>query len=325
MDALFDHYAYNEHTWRRRTGERFDATDLEDGMVHWINVNDIDKRETVEEMLGLMDSHRVVRRSILSRGQRPRIDIYPEFIFVVVKMPTYDAVRNHVKNEQVSFLLSGNLLLSFQQRPGDVFDEVRERIGTENALLRKSGADHLLYVLLEAILNNYFVLIEKMDAKLENLEERILRDGSEETLEELHKLRKNMLILKNSVWPLKDVFNTLSREEMDSVHPATRIWFRDSYEHVFHIIDTLSIYREMVSGLFDIYLSNLSNRMNKTMTTLTIFATLFIPLTFLTGIYGMNFRYMPEFGWKGGYPMFWVVTGVTVALMLRYFKNKNII
>lgn len=325
MAELFDTYIYTEGFWKRSGTDRFEEVPNVPGAVHWINLNDIEQKENVEKVLGILKSHQVVRRNVLTKGQRPKIDVYPEFLFMVVKMPTYDPGRNQVKNEQVSLILTPDTLISFQQRPGDVFNEVRKRIQTEDSVIRKNGADYLLYALLESIINNYFVLIEKMDVKLEVLEERIIKDGTEDILEEIHKLRKNILILRNTVWPLKDVFNTLSREEVSLVKPGTRIYFRDSYEHIFHIVDSLSIYREMISGMFDIYLSNLSNRMNKIMTTLTVFATIFIPLTFLTGIYGMNFKYMPEIGWKGGYPMFWGITVVMIVMMLKYFKDKKMI
>jgi len=324
--GLFEKYEYNEKTWKKKFANRFEEMQIQEGLIHWININNMEEMEAVDKTLELLKTrHRVVKRNIVTKGQRPKIAVYPEFVFVVAKMPTYDGVKNRIKNEQVSFILTKDSLISFQQRKGDVFSDVRKMIETDNSFIRKNGPDYLLQALLESIINNYFDLIEKIDIKIETLEERLIMTGTEDVLEEIHKLRKNILILRNSVWPLKDVFNVLSRDEISIVKPETRIYFRDSYEHVFHIIDSLSIYREMVSGMSDTYLSNISNRMNRIMTTLTIFATIFIPLTFLTGIYGMNFKYMPEFGWRAGYPMFWVVTLATVLLMLKYFKDKKML
>lgn len=326
MAGLFEKYEYNEKTWKKKFANRFEEMQIQEGLIHWININNMEEMEAVDKTLELLKTrHRVVKRNIVTKGQRPKIAVYPEFVFVVAKMPTYDGVKNRIKNEQVSFILTKDSLISFQQRKGDVFSDVRKMIETDNSFIRKNGPDYLLQALLESIINNYFDLIEKIDIKIETLEERLIMTGTEDVLEEIHKLRKNILILRNSVWPLKDVFNVLSRDEISIVKPETRIYFRDSYEHVFHIIDSLSIYREMVSGMSDTYLSNISNRMNRIMTTLTIFATIFIPLTFLTGIYGMNFKYMPEFGWRAGYPMFWVVTLATVLLMLKYFKDKKML
>jgi magnesium transporter len=326
LSGLFEKYEYNERLWKRKFANRFEEMEIEDGLFHWININNMEETEAVDKTLGLLKTrHRVVKRNIVTKGQRPKIAVYPEFVFIVVKMPTYDGAKNRIRNEQVSFILTKDSLISFQQRKGDVFSKVRKAIETDDSFIRKNGPDYLLQALLESIINNYFDLIEKMDIKIEILEERLIRTGTEDVLEEIHKLRKNILILRNSVWPLKDVFNVLSRDEISIVKPETRIYFRDSYEHVFHIIDSLSIYREMVLGMSDTYLSNISNRMNRTMTTLTIFATIFIPLTFLTGIYGMNFKYMPEISWIGGYPLFWVITVTTVFIMLKYFKDKKIL
>ena len=326
MAGLFEIYEYNEKSWKKKHANNFEEIETGQDAITWININDMKKADAVEKTLGLLKTrHRVVKKNIVTKGQRPKIDVYPGFVFVVAKMPTYDGAKNRIINEQVSFILAENKLLSFQQKKGDVFSEVRKSIETNDSFLRKNGPDYLLQALLESIINNYFDLIEKMDIKIEILEERLIRAGTEDVLEEIHKLRKNILILRNSVWPLKDVFNILSRDEVAFVKPETRIYFRDSYEHVFHIIDSLSIYREIVTGMSDTYLSNMSNRMNKIMTTLTIFATIFIPLTFLTGIYGMNFKYMPEFGWRAGYPMFWVITFITVLLMIKYFKNKKML
>ncbi len=326
LPGLFEKYEYNERVWKRKFAKHFEEMEIKDGVFHWININNTEETEDIDKTLGLLKTrHRVVKRNIITKGQRPKIAVYPEFVFVVAKMPTYDGSKNRIRNEQVSFILTKDSLISFQQREGDVFSEVRKAIETDDSFVRKNGPDYLLQALLESIINNYFDLIEKMDIKIEILEERLIRTGTEDVLEEIHKLRKNILILRNSVWPLKDVFNVLSRDEIPIVKAETRIYFRDSYEHVFHIIDSLSIYREMVSGMSDTYLSNISNRMNRTMTTLTVFATIFIPLTFLTGIYGMNFKYMPEINWRGGYTMFWVITATTVFLMLKYFKDKKML
>jgi len=326
MEGLFEKYEYNEKFWRKKRSDNFEELEIGQGAITWINVNDMKKVDAVEKALGcLKRRHRLVKRNIVTKGQRPKIYVYPGFVFVVAKMPAYDSSKNSITNEQVSFVLAENKLLSFQQRKGDVFNEVRKAIETKDSFVRKNGSDYLLQLLLESIINNYFDLIEKMDIKIETLEERLIKAGTEDVLEEIHKLRKNILILRNSVWPLKDVFNILSRDEIEVVKPETRIYFRDSYEHVFHIIDSLSIYREMVTGMSDTYLSNMSNRMNKIMTTLTVFATIFIPLTFLTGIYGMNFKYMPEIGWRQAYPTFWAITLATVFFMIRYFKNKKML
>jgi magnesium transporter len=232
--------------------------------------------------------------------------------------------KDGVVSEQVSLILGSNFVISFQESPGgDVFDPVRDRIRTGKGRLRKQGPDYLAYALLDAIVDNYFLVLEKLGERVEGLEEELITEPGQQTLHEMHALKREMIYVRRSVWPLREVVSGLERVESPLIKQSTGIFLRDVYDHTIQVIDTVETYRDMLSGMLDIYLSSVSNRMNQVMKVLTIIATIFIPLTFVAGIYGMNFRFMPEIEWRWGY---FVVLGIMLAiglLMVISFKRKR--
>ena len=267
--------------------------------------------------------HPLVLEDILNTGQRPKLEDFDEYVFVVLKMFRYGDQVDGMGIEQISLILGPSFVISFQEEPGDVFDLVRGRIRESKGRIRKMGADYLAYALLDALVDSYFVVLERVGEKVEFLEEELVSDPRPETLQAIHNLKRDMLFLRKSVWPLREVVGALVRGEPSLFGESITVYLRDVYDHSIQVIDTIETFRDMVSGMLDIYLSSVSNRMNEVMKVLTIIATIFIPLTFITGLYGMNFKHMPELAWRWGYPMVWAVMLTVVVLMLFYFRRKK--
>jgi magnesium transporter len=235
----------------------------------------------------------------------------------------YDEESSSVKSEQVSLILCQHCLISFQEREGDVFSMVRERIKKGKGHIRRGGVDYLAYALIDAIVDHYFIILEILGEQIEELEETLVADPTPETLEAIHHMKKEMIYLRKQVWPLREVVAGMRRGEVGLIGEAIDVFLADVYDHTVHVIDTIESLRDILSGMLDIYLSTVSNKMNEVMKVLTIMATIFIPLTFIAGVYGMNFKYMPELEWHWGYfGALSVMVGVTVLLVF-YFKKKT--
>jgi magnesium transporter len=291
--------------------------------VTWINIDGLHDTELIGKLGKCFDLHPLILEDILNTAQRPKIEDFEKYIFIVAKMVYYDINEKETKIEQVSLILGHNFVISFQERVGDVFDAIRERIRKAKGRIRKAGADYLLYSLLDSIVDSYFSILEKTGDKIEELEETVIAQPQPESLKMIHGLKREMIFLRKSVWPLREVINSLAKTESAFVQEATNIYLRDVYDHTIQIIDTIETFRDMLSGMHDTYLSGISNRMNEIMKVLTIFASIFIPLTFIAGIYGMNFQYMPELGWRWGYyALLGVMAGVGISMLL-YFKRKK--
>ena len=291
--------------------------------VTWINIDGLQEVEIVGKIGAHFGIHPLILEDILHTGQRPKAEDLGEYLFIVLKMLYQDERGDEMLGEQVSLLLGPNYVISFQEREGDVFSPIRERIRNSKGRMRKAGTDYLAYALVDAIVDHYFVILEELGEKIESLEEELLKNPTPETLQVIHTLKTNLVFLRKSVWPLREVINNLERGESPLITDPTGIYLRDVYDHTIQVIDTIESYRDMVSGMLDIYLSSLSNRMNEVMKVLTIIATIFIPLTFIAGIYGMNFKYMPELEWHWGYFGILIVMVVIVGFMGFYFKRKR--
>ncbi len=292
--------------------------------VTWINIDGVHSGELLEKMGECYGFHPLVLEDVMNTEQRPKMEDYSEYIYIVLKMLRYNDQNGGTVSEQISLIAGPNFVFSFQEGiEGDVFGPVRDRIRSDKSRIRKMGADYLAYSLIDAIVDNYFSVLEKLGEKVELLEERIVSNPATETLQEIHFLKREMIFLRKAVWPLREVISAVQRGESPLVLESTKIYLRDIYDHTVQIIDTVETFRDMVSGMLDIYLSSLSNRMNAVMKVLTIIATIFMPLTFVAGIYGMNFKYMPELEWRLGYPMFWTVILVVAVSMLIFFRKKD--
>jgi magnesium transporter len=292
--------------------------------VTWVNIDGLHDISVMEKVGKHFNLHPLVLEDILNTEQRPKIEDFDDYIFIVLKMLCYDENQNQINSEQISIILGSNFVLSFQERVGDIFDPLRERIRNSKGRVRKMGPDYLAYCLLDAIVDNYFVVLEKLGEKIEGMEEELVTNPTPETLQTIHNLKREMIFLRKSVWPLREVVSRLERGESELIKDSTGIYLRDVYDHTIQVIDTVETYRDMLSGMLDIYLSSISNRMNQVMKVLTIIATIFIPLTFVAGIYGMNFEFMPELKWHWVYPWaFWLVMLGVAGVMLVYFRRKK--
>lgn len=291
--------------------------------VTWINVDGIHDVEVIEKIGKHFGLHPLLLEDILNTGQRPKMEDFEEYIFVVLKMLHHEAGMDEMDAEQISLVIGSNYVISFQERVGDAFDPIRERIRKGKGRIRNTGADYLAYSLIDTIVDNYFVILEKFGEKIEGLEEEVIANPVDETLKDIHHLKGEIIFLRKSVWPLREVISTLERSESELINEKTAVYLRDVYDHTVQIIETIESLRDTVSGIRDTYLSSISNRMNEVMKVLTIFASIFIPLTFIAGVYGMNFDYMPELGWRGGYFAVWFVIIAVGASMVLYFRKKR--
>ena len=291
--------------------------------VTWVHVDGVHRVETLEKVGSCFQLHPLVLEDILNTDQRPKMEDYGQDLFIVLKMLTYDEKTGQIAAEQISLVLRSHSVISFQERGGGIFASLQERIRNGKGRLRKMGADYLAYALLDFIVDHYFLILERLGERIELLEEKLLTDPTTPTLQKIQNLKREMIFLRRWVWPLREVVNGLERGESAWVREATRVYLRDVYDHTIQVIDTIEIFREMLSGMMDIYLSSLNNRMNAVMKVLTIIATIFMPLTFLAGVYGMNFKHMPELEWRWGYPAAWLVMVLITVLMLFFFRRKK--
>jgi magnesium transporter len=296
----------------------------ESDSLTWIDIEGLRDVGLLERLGSGYGLHPLILEDILNTDQRPKLDDMESYIYVVLKMLDFDPSSLEIVSEQVSIVFGRNFVISIQEgREGDPFDPLRERIRSGKGRIRKLGPDYLAYSLLDAVIDRYFLILERFAERIETLEEKLIGDPGPETLHQIHHLKREMIFLRKSAWPLREVIYGLEKSDSDLILPGTKIFLRDIYDHAVHIIDSIETYREMLSSMLDIYLSSVSNRMNQVMKVLTVIATIFMPLTFLAGIYGMNFRNMPELGWRWGYPLVLLIMLGVGGLMLYFFKKKN--
>ena len=292
--------------------------------VTWINVEGVHQVEVVEKLGHCFGLHPLVLEDILNTDQRPKMEIYGDYVYIVLKMLYGGDVNHPIEAEQVSLILGSNFVISFQEgKEGDVFNPVRERIRSGKGLIRTMGSDYLAYSLIDMIVDSYFLILERLGEKIELLEEALVAHPTATTLQEIRKFKTEMIFVRRVVWPLRELVSGLRRKESPLIKETTEIYLRDVYDHTVQVMDTVELYREMLSGMLDIYLSSVSNRLNSVMKVLTIIATIFMPLTFIAGIYGMNFKYMPELEWRWGYPVVWLLVIIIGLSMVVYFKKKK--
>jgi magnesium transporter len=291
--------------------------------VTWINVDGLNSLSEIENIGKQYDLHPLVLEDIVNTTQRPKIDEYDDYLFIVLKMLYYDKDEN-VVIEQVSLVLGKNYVLSFQESEGDVFDTVRDRIRLGNGRIRGLKSDYLLYALIDAVVDHYFSIIETLGNKIEDLENDLFEGHAKDNINiEVQQLKREILKVRRAIFPLREIINRIEKGEHPLIFKRTITYYRDIYDHLIQVSENIDIYREMIWSLMDMYMSTISNRMNEVMKVLTIMSSIFIPLTFLAGIYGMNFEYIPELKYHNGY---FILLGVMFAmfiLMLVYFKRKK--
>ncbi len=289
----------------------------------WLNIDathDVTLLKNLGDKIGL---HPLVLEDVLNTDQRPKIEDHGNYFYIVLKM--FVPNNSSWETEQVSLILGSDYLVSIQEsnKPGDVFENARQRINGNTGKIRKQKVDFLAYSLLDLVVDNYFVVLESFGEKLEDFEQKLLTHTTSETVSQIHHFRHELILLRKSVWPLRELLSNLYRSESSLLAKETAVYLRDVYDHTIQVIDTLESFRDVLASLQDIYLSNISLRMNEIMKVLTVISTIFIPLTFLAGVYGMNFKHMPEMEWRWSYPIFWLIILATAGVMLSYFRKRE--
>ena len=294
---------------------------VKDNMIKWINVEGVHNIELIEKIGRLYNIHPLTLEDIVHIDQRPKFEDYDHYIVSILKMIMYD---NGVNAEQLSLILLNNTVISFQEpEGGDAFGIIRTRLRQCKGRVRRLGADYLFYALMDAVVDCYFDSIERIGDKVEKIEEEIIHEPKRESLIELYRLKREVIYLRKQVWPLRDMLSNLLRSESEFITPSTQLFLRDLQDHSTRIIDTVETYRDLLSGIMDIYLSNNSNKMNEVMKVLTIISSIFIPVTFIAGVYGMNFEFMPELKSPYGYAGVWAVMLTIIIVQIIIFKKKK--
>ncbi|UCF40868.1 MAG: magnesium/cobalt transporter CorA [Gemmatimonadota bacterium] len=297
--------------------------------VTWVNVDGVHRTEVIEQLGRVFELHHLLLEDVAHTDQRPKLEDFESCTYLVLRMlyeRSVDAQDDHefaITSEQVSMIVGPDFVLTFEEDPGDVFEPVRRRLREGKGRVRKLGADYLAYVLIDVIVDNYFAVLERFGDEVDELESELLDDPRADHLQEIRSMKRAMVEMRRAVWPLRDALATLLRGDVKLFKKATLIYVRDAYDHAMRVADAVEVVREMVEGMLEVYMSNVSNRMNQVMKVLTVIATVFIPLTFIVGVYGMNFDNMPELHWRYGYWIVWGVMAVVGVALLSYFWRKK--
>ncbi len=292
-------------------------------LVSWINVDGLHDTETIAELGNHFDLHPLLLEDVLNTRQRPKIEEYDDYIFLTLKMLSINEEEDTVNSEQVSFVLGKNWVISFQEQEGDIFEGVRVRLRESKGNIRKKGADYLLYRLIDSVVDNYFSVTEHINESTEILEEQVLESDSRELMQEIQHLKKQLINLRKAVNPLREAILSMQKNEIELIEESTTRYLRDVYEDIIQVYESIDTQRDILNSIMDLYLSGISNRMNQVMQVLTIIATIFIPLTFIVGVYGMNFENIPELQYKYGYQVVWFVMILVIIAMIIYFRKKK--
>lgn len=315
---------YNEASYREKEIGSAAAIGAppDEQTITWITVDGLQDTELMEELGNIFKLHPLVLEDILNTSQRPKMQDYGDYLYIVLRSFTGTG-EAELNSEQISIVLGRNFVLSFREKESTIFQPVKERLSCDVGRIRKAGADYLAHALIDNIVDNYFLVLESLEEKIEFLEDDLVRRTTPATLQAINKLKRELIFLRKSLWPLREAISTLERSDSQLISESTGIYFRDIYDHVIAVIDSVETFRDMLSNMLDIYLSAASNKLNEVMKVLTIIATLFMPLTFVAGIYGMNFKYMPELEWRWGYFIILGIMLLIALLMVFYFKRKR--
>ena len=298
---------------------------LDADKTYWLNIDGIHEPKVIETVGKVFNLHPLVMEDILISQQKPKFEYYDDKqLFVTFKMIEYNPYTREIEVEHLSFILGNNYLISFQEeRTRDIFDVITTRLKTSAGKTRKNGADYLLYALMDLVVDNYFVVLEQISENIERLEDEIIKSVKQKSMTEIYAMKRELMLMRKIIFPLRDMLSNLIREEAPLITPNTALYLRDVHDHVTQVIETVDSYRELVASLMDLYLSQAGNRMNNVMKVLTVISVIFMPLTFIAGIYGMNFDNIPELHWQNGYYYVWGFMIILVAVMLIYFKRKD--
>ena len=289
----------------------------------WLNIDGIHDVELIGRLGRHFNIHPLTQEDILNTTHRPKFEEFDHYAYIVLKMLRYDSGSGRVLTEQVSLILTERVLISLQEAQGDVFEPVRARMQKSRGRIRSAGCDYLAYALIDAIVDHYFTILEQIGIQIEAIEDQTLSNPTPAVLQRIHTMKREILYLRKQIWPLREVVGTMTKEEPVLIKDETMIFLRDVHDHTIQILETIESQRDLLAGLLDLYMTGMSNRMNEIMKVLTIIATLFIPMTFIAGVYGMNFKYMPELEWPWGYGLTWGVMIAMAITMVVYFKKRK--
>ena len=315
----------NEQATEREIARAGDCQlDRQSGTSRWISVYGLGQLDVLEELGQAFGLHPLVLEDIVNTDQRPKMEDYGEYLYIVLKVLAYDEGRREIVSEQVSLILGERVIISFQESAGShCFDQVRERLRNAKGKIRSMGVDYIAYALMDAVVDNYFVLLEQLGEYVDLIEDDLILNPQTQTIGSIHKLKREMIFLRRSVWPVREVVSGMERAGSSLIREPTLIYLRDVYDHTIHAIDTIETLRDMLSGMVDIYLSSITNRLNEVMKVLTVITTLFIPPSLIAGIYGMNFHVMPELDWRWGYPLALAMMGALGGAMYWFFRRRH--
>lgn len=291
--------------------------------VSWVHISGIHVVDVIEKIGNKFKIHPLIMEDIVNANQRPKLEESKDYVYIVLKMIHYFEQVRSIDFEQISMIVGKNYIVSFQENDNNTFVQIKDRIKKTNGKIRTKGADYLAYALIDCIVDHYYLALEYLGEKIEILEDQLMEDPGPNVLKEIHSLKTEMLFIRKAIWPLREIINALSRGDSALFNQDTLIYLRDVYDHIIQIIDTIEMYRDMVTGMFDIYISSVSYKLNEVMKVLTIIATIFIPLTFIVGLYGMNFKYMPELEWEWGYPGVLILMMLISISMILYFRREK--
>ncbi len=294
------------------------------GLGTWIDVQGVHQVEVVEDLGECFNLHGLLLEDVLDTNQRPKLEDYEGHTYLVLRALRYKGEdQASVVSEQISLVLSQGLVISFQEGAEDLFSGVRERLLAGRGRIRQMGTDYLLYCLVDNVVDRYFLLLEQLGEQIEELEEKVLSMPGPQTARDVHRLRRELLLVRKAIWPLREVLGGLLRGESGLVGDPVRPFLRDVYDHTIEIIDTLETFRDMAAAMLEVYLSGVNNRLSEVMKFLTMISTIFIPLSFIAGVYGMNFKFMPELEWAWGYPAALGLMAAVGSCMVLYFRKKR--
>jgi magnesium transporter len=291
--------------------------------VTWVNVCGLHETEFIKQIGEKFNIHPLVLEDILNTETRPKLEISDNYVFITIKMLAYNDEEKQIDSEQVSFILGKNFVFSFLEKSDGIFNPIRDRIANQVGRIRKQAPDYLFYTLIDIVVDQYYLLLERIEERIELLDDEVISNTDKSQIQKIYNLKNELLLTRRSVWPLREIFTQIIREEPELINENVEPYLRDLLDHTFQITETVEIQREITNGLMETYLSLMSNKMNEVMKVLTVIATIFIPLTFIVGIYGMNFKYMPELGWPWAYFAVWGVMIAVVIIMILYFKRRN--
>lgn len=316
---------YNKETIEERAVESIEEIlqCRETDTVTWVNIEGLGNIELISAIGEHFDIHPLVLEDILNTHQRPKLEEYDDYLYCVLKAIALAEDNFLVEYEQISILILNDFVFTFKEKQDELFEPVQRRLRASKGHFRSQGADYLAYVILDTIVDSYFTLQDSLDDIVDSIEEELLMDPAPATLANIQAVKRELIFIRRSISPLRELLNAILRSESPLIEDKTLIYFRDISDHVLRISEALESTRDMVAGLLDIYITSISNKMNEVMKVLTVFASIFIPLTFIAGIYGMNFDYMPELKWKWGYPLLWVIFIAIPVVLLVYFKKKK--